>query len=164
MWKTCVYNRLAHIRIWKICKNSSFFLHFTNVLTRKTRSLQNVYLNNGLKFNDGWGITLQSGGKKSKHWIFFDTLSRLRINSLFHYVSNNEKKMYISCPHFHIKRGEHKKVPFKKILLHHCLPKKNTYVCTSFVIPKLKTLISWRFQFFVFKKKRKMKKWRLPKM
>ena len=159
MWKTCVYNRLAHIRIWKICKNSSFFLHFTNVLTRKTRSLQNVYLNNGLKFNDGWGITLQSGGKNQNSDFFFDTLSRLRINSLFHYVSNNEKKkMYISCPHFHIKRGEHKKVPFKKILLHHCLPKKNTYVCTSFVIPKLKTLISWRFQ-FLFKKK-----WRLPKM
>ena len=117
-----------------------FFLHFTNVLTRKTRSLQNVYLNNGLKFNDGWGITLQSGGK-NQNIEFFLTLSRASASiPYFTMFQITKKKMYISCPHFHIKRGEHKKVPFKKILLHHCLPKKNTYVCTSFVIPKLKNI------------------------
>ena len=45
------------------------------------------------KLNEGWGITLQSEKKFQNVEFFFDTLSRLRINSLFHYVSNNEKKV-----------------------------------------------------------------------
>ena len=135
-----------------------FFLHFTNVLTRKTRSLQNVYLNNGLKFNDGWGITLQSGGKKSKHWIFFDTLSRLRINSLFHYVSNNEKKNVYIMPSFSHKKGRTQKSAFQKDLASSLFTKKEYLRMYIFCYPQTEKHWLVEDSSFLFSKRKE--KWK----